>query len=141
MRRCLALAAQAKATGDAPVGALIVRAWQILAEGVERVRAEADVTAHAEIDAIRRAAQAVGTTDLVGATLYTTVEPCVMCAYAIRAAHISLVVFGTTTTVPGGTGTPYRLLTDGEIAGWPSPPQVIGGVLADECAQMRIAGQ
>jgi tRNA(adenine34) deaminase len=139
MRRCLGLAAQARATGDAPVGALIVRDGQILAEGVERVRANVDVTAHAEIDAIRRAAQVVGTTDLTGATLYTTVEPCVMCAYALREVHISLVVFGATTTVPGGTGTLYRLLTDAKVAGWPPPPQVIGGILADDCAQVRAA--
>jgi tRNA(adenine34) deaminase len=81
----------------------------------------------------------LGTTDLTGATLYTTVEPCVMCAYAIREAHIGLVVFGTTTTAPGGSGTFYRLLTDGMVAGWSPPPLVIGGVLAEECAQVRAA--
>src|SRR5690554_8039661 len=95
MRRCLELAQQALITGDAAVGALVVRADEVLGEGVESVKGRLDVTAHAEIVALRQASARMRTVDLTGATLYTTVEPCVMCAYAIRLARVTLVVAGT----------------------------------------------
>ena len=72
----------------------MVRDGEVIAEGVEAVRAKVDVTAHAEIEAIRAATALVGGRDLSGCVLYTTVEPCVMCAYAIRLARISIVVSG-----------------------------------------------
>ncbi len=94
MRRCAELADRARATGDAPVGSLIVRGDAVIGEGVESVRAKHDVTAHAEIEAIRAASARVASHDLSGSTLYTSVAPCVMCAYAIRLAHIAVVVSG-----------------------------------------------
>jgi tRNA(adenine34) deaminase len=94
MRRCIELARGALVSNDAPVGALVVLNDVILGEGVESVKARQDVTAHAEIEALRAACEVVGSTDLTGSTLYTSVEPCVMCAYAIRLARVSLVVTG-----------------------------------------------
>src|SRR5689334_1634155 len=82
MRRCIELARRALDTGDAPVGALVVADDRIVAEGIEGVRARSDVTAHAEIEALRAASKGLGTLNLTGCTLYTSVEPCVMCAYA-----------------------------------------------------------
>lgn len=94
MRRCIELARRALATGDAPVGALVVLDDRVVGEGVESVKARHDVTAHAEMDALRVACTALASVDLTGAAVYTTVEPCVMCAYAIRLARVSVLVTG-----------------------------------------------
>lgn len=94
MRRCTELARQATETGDAQVGALVVLHDRIVGEGVEAVRAARDVTAHAEIEALRAATRSLGSTDLTGSTMYTSVEPCVMCAFAVRLARVSVVVAG-----------------------------------------------
>lgn len=100
--RCRELALQSAATGDAQVGSLIVMNGIVIAESSERVRGDSDVTAHAEIAAIRKACAAAGTLDLTGSTLYTTVDPCIMCAYAIRLARVSTVV--SMTPEPGTDG-------------------------------------
>lgn len=92
IKRCHELAAVARQAGEAAVGSVIVLDGAIVAEGAESVKTASDVTAHAEIVAIRAATGKLGTTDLAGSTLYTSVAPCPMCAYAIRLARISLVV-------------------------------------------------
>ena len=79
MRRCLELAERAAQAGDTAVGALIVRGDEIVGEGIERIRATLDPTAHAEVEAIRQACQRLDTLDLRGCSLYSTVEPCVLC--------------------------------------------------------------
>ena len=94
LRQCLALARLAAATGDSPVGSLIVREGEVIGEGVEAVKARNDVTAHAEIEAIRAATARTGSRDLAGCTLYTNVAPCPMCDHAIRLARITEVVSG-----------------------------------------------
>ena len=94
MGRCIELARGALATNDAPVGAVVVSEEQIVGEGVEGVKAHSDVTAHAEIAALRAACRRLGTLDLSGCTLYTSVEPCVMCALSIRLARVAAVVTG-----------------------------------------------
>jgi tRNA(Arg) A34 adenosine deaminase TadA len=83
MRRCLELAETAAMAGDTAVGALIVRDGEVVAEGVERTRTILDPSAHAEVEAIRAACQRLDTLDLRGCVLYSTVEPCVLCGYAI----------------------------------------------------------
>jgi tRNA(adenine34) deaminase len=133
MRRCLELARQAAGTGDTPVGAVVVREGRILAEGVESVRALHDVTAHAEIVALRAAAERLGSIDLGGCTLYTSVEPCMMCAYAIRLARIGSVVSGTRVD-PAGTG--MAVLRDPALLPTRPTPSIVSGVLADECLAM-----
>jgi tRNA(adenine34) deaminase len=130
MRRCLELARQAAATGDTLVGAVVVRDGRILAEGVERVRALHDVTAHAEIVALRAASSRLGSIVLGGCTLYTSVEPCMMCAYAIRLARIAIVVSGARVD-PAGTG--MAVLTDPTILPTRPIPSIVSGVLADKC--------
>jgi tRNA(adenine34) deaminase len=133
MRRCLELARRARETGDTPVGALIVCADDIVAEGVEAVRAREDVTAHAEIEALRAATARLGTLDLGGCILYTSVEPCVMCAYALRLARIAMVVSGARSAGAEGRFDGYAALTAATLVPGRPVPAVIRDVLAAEC--------
>ena len=136
MRRCLELAGRALATGDAPVGALVVRHEEIVAEGVEGVQATGDVTAHAEIVAVRAACDRLGSRDLSACSLYTTVAPCPMCAYAIRLARLGLVVSGAPAGNPDGPLNGWRLLATAEFLPERPVPQLVGGVLLEECRAM-----
>lgn len=135
MRRCIDLGRQAL-PHDVPVGALVVRDNAVIAEGVESVRATLDVTAHAEIIAVRAACASLGSTDLSGCTLYTTVEPCVMCAYAIRLARISMVVAGTQSSDAEATCNGVMILTDGTVLRNRPVPLLMRGVLERECAAL-----
>ena len=136
MRRCIDLARIARQRGDAPVGALIVRNGQVIAEAGERVDSAFDIAGHAEVGAIRMACQSLGTLDLAGCVLYTSAEPCVMCAYAIRQTGISRVVFGASVPAVGGVTSRYPILIAPDVPGWPEPPIVVDGVLGDECAAL-----
>lgn len=133
MRRCLALGREALEAGEVPVGALVVRGGEVLGEGFEGVRAHLDLSAHAEVQAIRAACLSQQSLDLSGCTLYTTVEPCVLCAYVVRRSKVSRVVYGVPAGQAGGLTSRYAILSDPGLAGWPAPPEVISGVLADEC--------
>jgi len=133
MRRCLELAEVAALAGETAVGALIVCGDEIVGEGVERTRATRDPSAHAEVEAIRHACQHLDTLDLRGCSLYSTVEPCVLCGYAIRRTGIASVVYGVPAGQAGACTSPYAILVDPNLEGWPQVPEVTGGVLADEC--------
>ena len=137
MRRCVELALQAIESGDTPVGSLIVDGDALVSEGVEAVRARHDATAHAEMEALRLAFAQRRSRDLTGCTLYTSVEPCIMCAYAIRLARISVVVCG----APGRDGEQavcgHTVLTDERVAPNRPPPLVIRDVLMQECRSVR----
>ena len=136
MHRCIELARHAIASGDTPVGSLIVDGDELVSEGVEAVRARDDATAHAEIEALRAAFASRGSRDLTGCTLYTSVEPCIMCAYAIRLARISVVVCGArgdeAQAVSG-----CLVLTDARVAPSRPSPLVIRDVLVEECQRVR----
>lgn len=133
MRRCLELAELAALAGDTAVGALIVRDGEIIAEGIERTRATLDPSAHAEVEAIRQACQRLQTLDLRGCSLYSTVEPCVLCGYVIRRTGIAHVVYGVPAGQAGASTSSYAILADRNLEGWPPIPEVTGGLLADEC--------
>lgn len=137
MRRCIELARHAIASGDSPVGSLIVDGGEVVAEGVEAVRAHDDATAHAELEALRAAFATRRSRDLTGCTLYTSVEPCVMCAYAIRLARISVVVSGARGGDEGQALSGYAVLTDERVAPRHPPPAVIRDVLAEECQRVK----
>lgn len=139
MQHCITLARRALAAGDVPVGAIVVRDGHILGEGFERTRAQLDPAAHAEVEALRAACRHLGSLDLSGATLYTTVEPCVLCAYAIRVVRIHRVVFGAPAGTLGGATGPYPLLSSAAASPSSVPPAIQGGLLADECEQLLAA--
>lgn len=131
MRRCLELGEIALQAGDAPVGSIIVLNNQIIAEAIETVKAKRDPTAHAETEALREACRMLETLDLSGATLYTNVEPCWMCSYAIRQTRISRVVFGSRNTKIGGASSKFAVLTDTNLK-LPAP-EIAAGILEAEC--------
>lgn len=133
MRRCIELARQALTSGDTAVGSLIVDRDGLVSEGVEAVGARPDATAHAEMEALRAAFVQRGSRDLTGCTLYTSVEPCIMCAYAIRLARISVVVSGARGSDGGQAVSGHLVLTDERVVPNRPPPLVIRDVLAEEC--------
>ena len=136
MRQALALARLAAAAGETPVGAIVVMGGTIIGTGAERTRTRLDVTAHAEVEALRAASQHLQSSRLAGCTLYTTVEPCVLCGYAIRRAAIARVVYGVATRHAGAVTSAYRILADTSLQGWPAVPDVIAGVLEADCEDM-----
>jgi tRNA(adenine34) deaminase len=137
MRRCIKLARTAQQRGDTPVGSLIVRGTQVIAEGIEAVTARRDTTAHAEVEAIRAACAELNSLNLRGCLLYTTAEPCWMCSYSIRQTGISGVIFGAAVAWMGGVTSQHPILTDPEIGCWSTPPAVTCGILREECEMLR----
>lgn len=136
MARALALAAEAGADGDVPVGAVVLdRAGAIIGEGRNIREITHDPTGHAEVVALRAAAEAHGGWNLEGHSLVVTLEPCVMCAGAILQARIGRVVFGAWDDKAGAAGSMYDLLRDRRL---PYRAEVIGGIRAgDAAAQLR----
>ena len=115
MRRCLELAEIAALAGDTAVGALIVCGDEVVAEGLERTRTTRDPSAHAEVEAIRQACQHLDTLDLRGCSLYSTVEPCVLCGYTIRRTGIAHVVYGVPAGQAGACTSSYAILADRDL--------------------------
>ncbi|MEI6948994.1 nucleoside deaminase [Paraflavisolibacter sp. H34] len=141
MRTCLELAREAAQRGDAPVGSVVVRQGQVIARGIEGGKTHRDITFHAEIEAIRQATALLGSMDLSDCTLYTTHEPCIMCAYVIRQVRLPTVVMGVTSGEIGGLSSAYPLLADTGIRRWAAPPRVVTGVLEQECRELsRLTG-
>jgi tRNA(adenine34) deaminase len=116
--------------GDVPVGACIVIDGNVVGRGRNRREANSDPTAHAEIEALRAAAEALGHWRVEG-TLYVTHEPCAMCAGAIVNARVARLVFGCTNPKAGAVVTLYQIPTDARLN---HRVEVAGGVRADECA-------
>jgi tRNA(adenine34) deaminase len=135
MRRALVLADAAAAEGDVPVGAVVVDAsGTIRGEGRNLREATHDPTAHAEIVALRRAAESLGTWHLAGCTLVVTLEPCIMCAGAVLQARVPRVVFGAWDAKAGAAGSMYDVLRDRRL---PHRVEVVGGVAESE-ASVRL---
>ncbi|RKQ85859.1 tRNA(adenine34) deaminase [Mycolicibacterium mucogenicum 261Sha1.1M5] len=138
MDRALESAREAAAAGEIPVGAVILGPdGEVLATGRNRRLTSTDPTGHAEIVAIRGAAEAVGDRILEGCTLVVTLEPCVMCAGVILAARVPRVVFGAWDEKAGAVGSVYDLLRDGRLPH--AVPEVVAGVRAEECAAILEA--
>lgn len=135
MEQALALARAASESGETPVGSVIVRGGEIIGRGQERTKGSRDLTAHAEVEALRAAALATGSPRLAGCTLVTTVEPCVLCGYAIRRAGIARVVYGVAAGQVGAVTSRYSILTDTGLPGWPDAPEIVAGVMQQECAE------
>lgn len=137
MERCLRLAEVAGARGDFPVGSVIVKANQIIAEGIEGGKTHRDITFHAEIQATAQAVKQSEDPDLSACVLYTTHEPCIMCSYVIRHHKIPLVVTGLATGEIGGVSSAMPVLMDTSVERWGRPPEVIQGILQGECLKVQ----
>lgn len=136
LREALRLAREGAAAGEVPVGAVVVIEGAIAGRGVNSPIAHRDPTAHAEILAIREAAAAAGNYRLEGAALYSTLEPCCMCAGALVAARIGRLVFGARDLRFGGVRSKFRL-ADSPLLN--HQVLVTEGVLAFECAELLRA--
>ncbi|CAN0405163.1 unnamed protein product [Discosporangium mesarthrocarpum] len=117
--------------GEVPVGAVLVRNDELVAEAYNQPIASSDPTAHAEIVVMRAAAHAAGNYRLPGCTLYVTIEPCTMCVGALVHARIDTVVFGAREPRAGAIVSQHQLL-DGSV--YNHRPEFVEGVLAEECA-------
>jgi tRNA(adenine34) deaminase len=126
-------AREAERHDDVPIGAVVARAGEVLAAAGNERELRADPTAHAEVLAIRAAAEALGGWRLPGTTLYVTLEPCAMCAGAIVLARIPMVVYGAVDRKAGAAGSVLDVLAEPALN---HRPEVRSGVLEVECAAL-----
>ena len=133
MRRALDLAAQAAADGEVPVGAVVTRGDDVIAEAANAMRGVSDPTAHAEMRAIRAAAERLGTSRLDDCTLWVTLEPCAMCAAAIAVARLDGLRFGADDPKGGGVVHGARIFAQPTCH---HRPDVLGGIGEDEAAAL-----
>ncbi|HMI41092.1 MAG TPA: nucleoside deaminase [Sphingomicrobium sp.] len=135
MRRALDLAAEAATAGEVPVGAVVTRGDEIIAEARNAMRGTIDPTAHAEMVALRHAATHIGSARLDGCTLWVTLEPCAMCAAAIGLARIEALRFAAEDPKGGGVVHGARIFTQPTCH---HRPDVLGGIGEEEAAaQLR----
>lgn len=131
MQVALGAAGEAAALGEVPIGACLVDSeGRLLVSASNRTITDNDPTAHAEIVVLRNAAQALGNYRLTGATVYTTVEPCVMCAGALVNARVKRLVFGAHDERFGAVETLFRLCDSESLN---HRIEIVSGVLAEEC--------
>lgn len=133
MREALRLAHQARANGEVPVGAVVAIGGEIRGRGWNSPILRSDPTAHAEILALREAAEFAANYRLEDATLYSTLEPCIMCAGALVAARVRRLVFGARDLRFGGVRSKFRL-ADSEVLN--HRLEIVEGVLATECVEL-----
>ncbi|EGR2495698.1 tRNA adenosine(34) deaminase TadA [Vibrio cholerae] len=135
MRRAIALATQAEAQGEVPVGAVLVRDGEIIAEGWNGSITNHDATAHAEIEVIRKAGKALSNYRLLDTTLYVTLEPCPMCAGALLHSRVKRIVYGAPDLKAGAAGTVLDLFSSQAAYHYAT---VEKGLLEEECrAQLQ----
>jgi tRNA(adenine34) deaminase len=145
MTVALALARRASEAGEVPVGAVVVKAGQVIGAGFNAPIGQHDPSAHAEIQAMRAAAKALGNYRLAGCTLFVTLEPCAMCAGAIMHARIERLVFGAADPKTGACGSVVNLFTEERLN---HHTAVEAGLLAEQCGSLltgffrerRVAG-
>ena len=136
MREALAVASQATEHGDVPIGAVVLDAsGQVIASACNERELVGDPTAHAEVLALRRAAQALGEWRLAGCTLVVTLEPCTMCAGALVLARVERLVFGAFDDKAGAVASLFDVVRDPRLN---HRVQVTGGVLADEASKQLL---
>ncbi len=126
IQRCEVLGKKASEKGNPPVGALIIKDDEIISEAQEAGKSKNDITCHAEIEAIRLAVRKLNTNDLSGCIMYSTHEPCIMCAYVIRFYKIEKVVYLQAVSYLGGASSSMPLLiTNGVPPHWSKPPVIV----------------
>lgn len=133
MREALALAAQAAQAGEVPVGAVVVKDGEIVGRGFNAPISRHDPSAHAEMMALRDAAQNIGNYRLVGCEMFVTLEPCVMCVGATFHARIARVVYGAKEPKTGAAGSVFNLFTEPRLN---HHARIEGGLLAEECGKV-----
>lgn len=133
MQIALDLAQLAGAAGEVPVGAIVVKDGEIIGRGSNAPITTHDPTAHAEIRAMRDAAQHLGNYRLVGCTLYVTLEPCAMCTGAIQHARIAKLIYGASDPKTGACGSVVNLMAEPKLN---HHTEISGGVLAAECGTL-----
>lgn len=133
MRRALELATEAANSGEVPVGAVVTKGEEIVAEARNGMRTSLDPTAHAEMEAIRAAAAALGTSRLDDCTLWVTLEPCAMCAAAVSVARLKALRFGAEDPKGGGVVHGPRIFTQQTCH---HRPDVLGGMGEEESADL-----
>ena len=133
MRKALSLAARAEALDEVPVGAVVVKDGAIIGRGFNAPISRHDPSAHAEMMALRDAAQRVGNYRLVDCELFVTLEPCVMCVGAMFHARIARVVYGARDPKTGAAGSVLNLFTTSQLN---HHARIEGGVLAEECGKV-----
>ena len=133
MRRALELASQAQDAGEVPVGAVVVKDGEIIGHGFNAPISRHDPSAHAEMMALRDAAQNIGNYRLVGCELFVTLEPCLMCAGAIMHARIARAVYGASDPKTGACGSVLNVFAEQRLN---HHTEVVVGVLAEECGLM-----
>jgi tRNA(adenine34) deaminase len=137
MRRALDLAAAAPPSGDVPIGALVVDpSGEVIGAGFNVRERDGDNTGHAEVVALRAAAESLGAWRLTGCTLVVTLEPCTMCAGAAVLSRVDRLVFGAYDEKAGAVGSLWDVVRDRRLN---HRPEVVGGVLADESAALLQA--
>lgn len=133
MQLALEEAQLAASFGDVPVGAVVVRDGVVIGRGHNRREQDNDPTAHAEVIAIRQAAEALGAWRLTGCTLYVTIEPCPMCAGALVLARLDRLVYGAADPKTGATGSLWNIVQDERLN---HRLDVTAGVLESECREV-----
>ena len=142
MTRCIALSKASGKAGEYPYGALICRNGTVVAESINRVTHDGDVTRHAEVVAISLAQKALGTVSLDDCEMYVNAEPCALCCYAIRESRIRRVVYGLSSPHMGGVSK-WNVLGDKDISNampevFAPPPEIISGYMADEAEEALV---
>jgi tRNA(adenine34) deaminase len=140
MGRCLVLAQTATQAGEFPFAAVISKNGEIIAETINQVARNADITRHAELIAVSEGQEVLGRGNLKNCTLYTIVEPCPMCSFAIREARISRVVFALKSPLMGGSSR-WNVLGDEVLSShmpevFAPPPDIVAGLLSKEAAHV-----
>lgn len=133
MKLALLEAEKAVKAGEVPVGAIIVKDGKVLSAAHNRQEELQDATAHAEVLAIRQAAERLGNWRLTGCTLYVTMEPCTMCSGAIFNSRIDRLIFGCRDSKAGGVESLFNILSHPSMK--PSP-EIIGGFMEEECSAL-----
>ena len=133
MREALALAREAQVAGEVPVGAVVVKDGAVIGRGFNQPVSRHDPTAHAEIMAMRDAAQRVGNYRLSACELFVTLEPCAMCAGAILHARLARVVYGAADPKTGACGSVVNLPAESRLN---HQTVLLGGMLAEECSEL-----
>lgn len=142
MMRCIALSVRSGEEGEYPYGVVIRRAGDVVAESINRVAHERDVTRHAEVVAISQAQKALGATSLDDCTIYVSAEPCAYCSYAIRESRIGRVIYGLRSPHMGGVSK-WNVLPDEDLSNtmpevFAPPPEIIAGYMAHEVEQALL---